>query len=85
MHCYGPKTAKNNSKKKTMKYLERCKEKRKDYFSKLAGHSKDNRVYLDESGINKFFYREYGWAKRGKKVVGEMAGKRYLRESFIAR
>ena len=39
---------------------------------------------MDESGINKFLYREYGWAKRGKKVVGEIAGKRYLRESFIA-
>jgi len=39
---------------------------------------------VDESGINKFLYREHGWAKRGKKVIGEVAGKRYMRESFIA-
>ncbi len=39
---------------------------------------------MDESGINKFLYREHGWAKRGKKVIGEVAGKRYMRESFIA-
>jgi isftu1 transposase len=39
---------------------------------------------VDESGINKFLYREDGWAKCVKKVLGAIAGKRYMRESFIA-
>ena len=41
-------------------------------------------VYVDESGIDKFLFREYGWAKKGTKVYGDIAGRRYARESFIA-
>lgn len=41
-------------------------------------------VYIDESGIDKFISREYGWALAGHKVIGETSGKRYARESFIA-
>ncbi len=28
--------------------------------------------------------REYGWALKGQKVIGEISGKRYARESFVA-
>jgi isftu1 transposase len=41
-------------------------------------------VYIDESGIDKFISREYGWGARGKKIMGGVSGKRYARESFIA-
>jgi hypothetical protein len=44
----------------------------------------DKLVYIDESGIDKFVSREYGWATKGQKVYGEVSGKRYARESFIA-
>lgn len=73
----------NLEKLETTKYLERCKEKRKYYIRKQASHSRDKLIYVDESGINKFLYREYSWAKRGKMVIGEIAGKRYMGESFI--
>ena len=41
-------------------------------------------VYVDESGIDSYIHRAYGWAKRGELVHGEVSGKRYARESFIA-
>lgn len=41
-------------------------------------------VYIDESGIDKFISREYGWGLRGHKIIGEISGRRYARESFIA-
>jgi transposase len=41
-------------------------------------------VYLDESGINQYLYREYGRNARGKQVVGEISGKRFGRESVVA-
>jgi hypothetical protein len=41
-------------------------------------------VYIDESGIDKFMSREYGWALKGQKVIGEISGKRYARENFVA-
>lgn len=28
--------------------------------------------------------REYGWSLKGQKVIGEISGKRYARESFVA-
>lgn len=41
-------------------------------------------MYIDESGIDRFMSREYGWALKGQKVIGEVSGKRYARESFVA-
>ncbi len=46
--------------------------------------SVDQRIYLDESGINKYLYRHYGRGLRGKKVFGEISGKRFARQSVIA-
>jgi transposase len=41
-------------------------------------------VYVDESGIDTFISRQYGWGLRGQKVLGEVSGMRYARESFVA-
>jgi len=45
---------------------------------------KKNRVYIDESGVDKYLHREYARASRGIQVFGAISGKRYARESFIA-
>lgn len=42
------------------------------------------RVYLDESGINQYLHREYGRGIRGKKVFGEISGKRFARQSVVS-
>ena len=41
-------------------------------------------VYVDESGIDSYLHRSYGWAQRGYRAYGEISGKRFARESFIA-
>lgn len=41
-------------------------------------------VYVDESGIDSFAARNYAWSQRGKPVLGEISGKRFARESFVA-
>ena len=41
-------------------------------------------IYLDESGIDQGMYRLRGRAPRGQKIYGEVSGKRFVRESFIA-
>jgi len=58
--------------------------KRQLFLEQLSDLSSDNIVYIDESGIDKFISREYGWGQRGHKVLGDVSGKRYARESFIA-
>lgn len=41
-------------------------------------------IYIDESGIDNFIYYPWGYGSRGQKVYGEISGKKYARESFIA-
>jgi hypothetical protein len=53
-------------------------------MAKLKGIPVDKRVYIDESGIDQFISREYGWEKRGLRVFGDICGKRYQRESILA-
>lgn len=43
-----------------------------------------NRVYIDESGVDKYLQREHARASRGTQIFGAISGKRYARESFIA-
>jgi transposase len=41
-------------------------------------------VYVDESGIDEFLYREHARAPRGHKIIAEISGKRFERQSIIA-
>lgn len=43
-----------------------------------------DRIYLDESGINRYMFRGYGRSPRGEKIIGEVSGNRFARESFIS-
>jgi len=74
--------------KKTMRYSQRDFEKRIFYLRKLrkiiGERGSKNIVYLDESGFLPSTQRNYGWAKRGKKVYGEKSGNSRPRTSLIA-
>ena len=50
---------------KRMAYLKRLRELIPNYGS-------ENIVYVDESGFKKHAYRMEAWAKRGKKVYGDV-------------
>jgi len=41
-------------------------------------------VYVDESGANEYYDREYGLAPRGEPVYGEISGKRYARTNIVS-
>jgi transposase len=40
--------------------------------------------YADESGFDEYYSREYGYAPRGKKVIGKISGKHFARTSIVA-
>lgn len=65
-------------------YRERDELKRSQFLDKISCYRKEDLVYLDESGIDSYIHSPYGWAKKGDLVQGEISGKRYARESFIA-
>ena len=39
---------------------------------------------MDESGINQYLHREYARSIRGRKVIEEISGKRFARQSVIS-
>ena len=39
---------------------------------------------MDESGINQYLHRQHGRSSRGKRVYGEISGKRFGRQSVIS-
>ncbi|MCC5831603.1 MAG: transposase [Chlamydiales bacterium] len=41
-------------------------------------------VFVDESGIDSYLYSPYAWSKRGENVFGEILGKHFARNSFVA-
>ena len=41
-------------------------------------------VFVDETGIDTFLYREYAFAPRNKKVSSEVSGRRFERQSVLA-
>lgn len=53
-------------------------------MEQIALYEKKDRVYVDESGIDSYIHRPFGWAEIGKLIYGEVSGKRYARESFVA-
>ena len=65
-------------------YKERNEEKRTEFLKSLEDTNLEDRIYLDESGINQYLYRDYGRANSGEQVIGEISGKRFARESFIS-
>lgn len=65
-------------------YKERNEIKRTQYTEQISSYGKENLVYVDESGVDSYVHRAYGWAKKGDLIYGDVSGKRFARESFIA-
>ena len=50
----------------------------------IAQYKAEDLVYIDESGIDHYLHYPWGYGIKGTKVYGEVSGKKYARESFIA-
>jgi putative transposase len=78
----------DNCKKKHLRYRERNKEERIEYYRNLRElvkkYGSESRVFIDESGFEENAECIYAWSKRGKKVYGEKQGKRGRRENLVA-
>lgn len=59
-------------------YRERNEDKRKGYIEHISQYYRDALVYVDESGVDHCLYKDKGWAPRGLKIHGEIAGKNVL-------
>jgi len=75
---------KDYPKKKTYFYRERDEVKRALFLEQIKPYEKNLLVYIDESGIDSYFHRSYGWGISRERIYGSISGKRFARESFIA-
>jgi len=65
-------------------YRERDEAKRQLFLANIAKYQAEALVFIDESGIDENVYYPWGYGIKGQKIYGEISGKRYDRESFIA-
>lgn len=72
------------AKKKTTHYQEQDPEQVKAYQEKIAGITPEQIAYVDETGVDTYLYREYGYAPRGQKVNAAISGHKYKRVGIVA-
>jgi len=54
-------------------------------FLEIVDNLPPERVfYIDESGINKYLYREYGYSLKGEPIIGKIIGKKFKRTNIVA-
>jgi len=53
-------------------------------MAKIAAIPTSRIAYVDECGIDKYIYREYGWSPVGEKIQGIISGRKYKRVGIVA-
>jgi len=56
----------------------------KEYEEKIKDIQSDRIVYIDETIIDTYLYREYARAPIDKKVIGKIRGRKYQRVGIVA-
>ncbi len=64
--------------------MEAKAELRREYLDQIKNISKEDLVYIDESGIDRGDYKNRGWGKKGEVLFAKTSGKRFFRTNIIA-
>ncbi|HEZ1166716.1 TPA: hypothetical protein WGX06_001839, partial [Neisseria meningitidis] len=67
----------DNAQKKTTTYKEQDPPKVTHYLTQPAEFSDYQRVYLDETGFDRYLFRPYARSLKGQIVKAQISGKRY--------
>ena len=70
--------------KKTLHYCEQKEEQVKEYLNKIADIPKERIAYVDETGIDSYLYRVYGYAPKGEPVWRKIPGQKFQRTNIVA-
>ena len=74
----------DDAQKKTTTYKEQDPAKVTHYLTQLAEFSDYQRVYLDETGFDRYLFRPYARSLKGQIVKAQISGKRYQRLSLVS-
>ncbi len=67
-----------------MRYREQDAEKVRIYQEEIAEIVPEQIAYVDETGIDTYLYREYGYAPRGHTIRATIRGRKYKRVGIVA-
>ena len=70
--------------KKNHTYYEQDAEKVALFLKSFNSLKHLSPVYIDETGFNTYFYREYGRSFKDQLIRGKVSGRRYQRISLVA-
>jgi transposase len=64
--------------------VEKSEAKRSEFLETINSYPQYKLYYIDECGIDRYLYREYGYAPRGVPIQGNISGKKYKRTNIVA-
>ena len=70
--------------KKSFLYAERDDARREEFLEQLSHIAPEDRVYVDEAGVEDTLSWAYGWSRKGSRCQGERLGHRTSRISMAA-
>jgi len=83
-HPQGKESLGHYPQKKTPYYKERSEQERAEFNETINDLPKDAEIfYIDESGFEEDYSRNYGYSIKGERVYGETFGTRFGRTSVI--
>ena len=71
-------------KKKSCTYYKQNPEKVNQLLKEFNNLSHLTPVYIDETGFETYFHREYGRSLKGQLITGQVSGRRFQRLSLVA-
>ena len=74
----------DDAQKKTTTYKEQDPAKVTHYLTQPAEFSDYQRVYLDETGFDRYLFRPHARSLKGQIVKAQISGKRYQRLSLVS-
>ncbi|WP_367985612.1 IS630 family transposase [Streptococcus sp. ZY1909104] len=72
------------TRKKSCTYYEQDPEKVNQFLKEFNNLSHLTPVYIDETGFETYFHREYGRSLKGQLITGQVSGRRFQRLSLVA-
>ena len=81
---YWFKKLKITHKKKATTYKEQDAQKVENFVSIRDSYTGYNLVYIDETGMNDYYYRTHAWSPIGEAIKAKISGKRFQRLSIVS-